>query len=465
VTPPDDALIAALPLADIRVLEIGYGIAAPVCARSLGQFGADVIRVESVRRPDSLRTTAAGWVPLSVPWEIRRDTGSGINGFTCPEKRSVSLELDTPAGMAAFRRLVERADVLVMNMSVDAVASLGVRYDDLRDLNPGLVYLNLFAFGSEGPYRSFRTWGGNLSAISGLTASVGWPDHLPTGLPLSFPDYPSAMWGVVAVVAALLRRDGTGAGCELEIAQLQVAIECIAPTVSEAVLSGVSPSRSGADSRRGAPDGIFATCDDGRYVAVSVIDDETWCRLGDVDGLEPLAATPAYATVDARLSARAEIGEQVARWTSARTAWEATWRLQEAGIPAFPVVDAFDVLRDEQLASRRFFHALPHARFDAELCYGQAVSLSDTPARFTRAAPAFGEHTREVLAEVGMDDHEVDALLASGAAHEMIHRDVKLTRPFYGWIDKLVRLPWPPGAFDPAQLLFAELDTTYRQER
>jgi crotonobetainyl-CoA:carnitine CoA-transferase CaiB-like acyl-CoA transferase len=348
-----------------------------------------------------------------------------------------------------------------MNMSVDAVESLRVRYRDLRDVNPGLIYLNLFAFGSEGPYRSFRTWGGNLSAISGLTASVGWPDRPPTGLPLSFPDYPSSMWGVIAVLAALLRRDENGAGCELEIAQLQVAIECLGPIVSEAVLTGSSPPRSGSDSRRGAPDGIFATRDDGRYVAISVVDDDMWCRLGDVDGLDELARDPAYGTVARRLAARGAIGEQLSRWTSARTAWESSWRLQEAGVAAFPVVDAFDVLRDEQPASHRFFRALPHARFDAELCYGQAVTLSDTPARFTRAAPAFGEHTREVLAEIGLDADEVEALLAAGAAHEMIHRDVKLTRPFYGWVDKLVRFPWPPATFDPAELLFARLDATY----
>lgn len=450
-----------LPLAGLRVLEIGYGIAAPVCARTLGQFGADAIRVESVRRPDSLRTAGAGWVPLSVPWEIRRDTGTGINGFTCPEKRSVSLELDTPGGRAAFHRLVERSDVLVMNMSVDAVEQLGLRYADLRSLNPGLIYLNLFAFGSEGPYRSFRTWGGNLSALSGLTALVGWPDRLPSGLPLSFPDYPSSMWGVIAVVAALLRRDVTGEGCELEVAQLQVAIECIAPSLAEAVLTGTTPARSGDQTRSGAPDGIFAA-DDGRHVVVSVLDDDAWARLADVEELEALAADPAFATAAMRLAHRAALGERLSAWTSTRSAWEVTWRLQEAGIAAFPVLDSLEVLRDEHLASRRFFRALPHARFEAELCYGQAVGLSETPARATRAAPAFGEHTREVLAEVaGMSDAEIEALLAAGEAHEMTHRDVKLTRPFYGWIRNLVRLPWPPAAVEPAEVLFAQLDATY----
>lgn len=453
---------AELPLGDLRVLEIGYGIAAPMCARTLGQFGADVIRVESVRRPDSLRTSGSGWVPLSVPWEIRRDTNIGLNGFTSPEKRSVGLEIDTPEGMAAFRALVAQADVLVMNMSVEGVAHLGVGYDALREVNPSLIHLNLFGFGSDGPYRGFRTWGGNLSALAGVTASVGWPDRPPTGLPLSFPDYPSAMWGVVAVVAALLRRDETGEGCALELAQFQVAVECIGPSVAEAVLTGSAPERTGDRARGGAPDGVFPSRDAGRHVVVSVPDDDTWRRLGAVDGLGDLVDDPAFATAGDRAGGLDEIHRRLSEWTSRRTAWDAAWRLQEAGVPAYPVVDHYEVLRDEHLADRGFFQALPHARFDAELCYGQAVALSETPARHTRAAPAFGEHTREVLGELaGMDDAAVDALIAAGAAHEMVDRDVRLERPYLGWVGTLLRLPWPPATVDPADILYSRLAAAY----
>ena len=449
----------SLPLDDIRVLEIGYGIAAPVCARTLGQFGADAIRVESVRRPDSLRTAGAGWVPLSVPWEIRRDTGTGINGFTGPEKRSVSLELDTEPGMSAFRALVANSDVLVMNMSYDAVASLGLGYEDLQPLNPGLIYLNLFAFGSEGPYRSFRTWGGNLSGLAGVAAQVGWPDRPPSGLPLSFPDYPSSMWGVVAVVAALLRRDETGVGCELDLSQFQVAIETVAPTVAEAVLSGATPPRGGARVRGRAPDGIFPTSEPDRYVVVSVPDDQAWRRLGHVEGLEDLAADPALDAAAERQVAADEVAARLAEWTSTLPAWESTWRLQEAGVAAFPVLDPLEVLRDDHLGARGFFHALPHARFEAELCYGQAVRLTDTPALAKRAGPAFGEHTREVLADVaGLSGAEIEALLEAGDAQEMTHTDVKLERPFYGWIGAVTRLNWPPATADSSEVLFARLE-------
>lgn len=454
-----------LPLDDLRVLEIGYGLAAPVCARILGQFGADVIRIESVRRPDSLRTSGAGWVPLSVPWEVRRDTGIGINGFSCPEKRSVGLELDTTEGMALFRDLVAVCDVLVMNISVDAVEGLGIRYEDLLPSNPGLVYLNLFAFASTGPYARFRTWGGNLSALAGISGQVGWPDRTPSGLPLSFPDYPSAFWGATAITAAILQRDVTGRGCELEISQFQVATQCIAPTIAETVLRGEAPERTGDQVRGSAPDGIFPTRDEGRFVALSVMDDEAWERLSALDGLDDLADDPSLADLAGRLRRRDEIGERLARWTSSFTAWEVAWRLQEAGVAAFPVVDQFEVLGDEHLASRSFFRALPHARFGAELSYGQAVHLSETPARATRAAPAFGEHTREVLGELlGLGDDRIDELVAAEVVTEMTHRDVRLERPFYGWIGSLVRASWPASSVEPADALFARLDATYGED-
>ena len=150
------------------------------------------------------------------------------------------------------------------------------------------------------------------------------------------------------------------------------------------------------------------------------------------------------------------------RWTSSLPAWDATWRLQEAGVAAFPVLDPLEVLRDEHLAARGFFQALPHARFEAELCYGQAVRLAGTPARATRAGPAFGEHTRDVLADVaGLTYDEIDTLLETGDAHEMIHRDVRLERPFYGWLGTMTRLQWPPATVDPAEVLFARLEDTY----
>jgi benzylsuccinate CoA-transferase BbsF subunit len=449
--------VDASPLGDLRVLEIGYGVAAPVACRNLAEFGADVIKIESVRRPDSLRTVAAGWVPPDVPWEIRRDTGLSLE-FTCPGKRSIGLEIEGAVGRAAFLRLVASADVLVMNMSVDAVSDLGLTYEELRQVNPVLVYMNMAAFGSApGPYRTFRTWGANLSGLAGVTELVGWPDRDPTGMPISFPDYVSALWGATAVVAAIMRRDATGAGCEIDLAQYQVAVACIGPTVTSNVLGGPTPHATGNRLPGCAPHGVYPTKDPDRWVAVSVLDDETWDALCAVEGLEALAEDPRYTTLKSRIEHEDALDEELGRWMSTRGDWEVATELQRAGVPSAPVMDHWSVLADPQLAAHDFFRVLPSARFGADLSYGQAVTLSDSAPTFERAAPAFGEHTREVLLDVGFASEEVDALIDDDVAHVMAHPELHLERPFLHWIPNLVRLDWPPATIDPARIVFDRL--------
>ena len=446
---------AEAPLSDIRVIEIGYGIAAPIACRSLAEFGADVIRVESERRPDSLRTMGAGWLPLGVDNEIRRDTTIGF-GFTCPGKRSVGLEIDGTSGQRAFHALIANSDVLVMNMGVEAVEHLHLRYEDLRQVNPRLIYLNMPSFGSAaGPYRTYRTWGSNLSGLAGVTMLAGWPDREPTGIPLSFPDYPSGHWAVIAVLSAILRRDVTGLGCEIDLSQFQVAMACIGPSLTEAAITGTAPQSTGARLPGRAPTGVYPTRETERWVALSVIDEPMWHALCSVEGLELLGLETELDTVEDRLAAHDDLDRVLSRWTSRRTAWEAATELQRAGVAAHPVFDQWDVLADPQLEAREFFRILPSRRFGAELTYGQAVVLSETPAHHERAAPAFGEHTRHVLREVaGLEDDEIESMIVSGEAHEMSQPDLRLERPFLGWIRNIMRLPWPDASVSTADVLY-----------
>ena len=453
----------ALPLDDLRVVEIGYGVAAPVTCRNLAEFGAEVVKVESVRRPDSLRTVGSGWVPLDTPWEIRRDTGIALN-FTCPQKSSLGLEIDGKDGRAAFLRLIERSDVLVMNLAVEAVEHLGLSYEELRKVNPSVISMNMSAFGArDGPYRNYRTWGTNLSALAGLTELIGWPDRDPVGMPISFPDYVSALWGTVAVLCAVLRRDETGSGCDIDLSQFQVAIGCIGPTVLEAAMSGRAPRAAGNRAAGRSTQGVYPTREEGRWVAVSVPDDASWAALCRVDGLDGLAGDPRFAVPGARRRHHDELDELIGAWTGRRTAWEAATELQAAGVAASPVMDDWEVLADPQLAARGFFHVLSSTRFGGELSYGQAMVLSDTPPRFDRAAPAFGEHTRHVLQNVcGYDEDEVEALIGSGTAHAMERPHLRFERPFLHWIPNVMRLPWPPAELDPGTILFERLTAENR---
>lgn len=168
MTPED----GSLPLSGIRVVEVGYAMAGPLTARYLGHFGADVVRIESRRKPDSLRVSRASWLPAEVGFDIARDTSPLLN-LSSAEKRSIVLEIDQPDGYAAFSRIVATADVLITNLSADAIPKLRLTYDDIKAIRPDVIYLASTAFGDQGPYRSFRTWGMNLCAISGLDAMLG----------------------------------------------------------------------------------------------------------------------------------------------------------------------------------------------------------------------------------------------------------------------------------------------------
>jgi crotonobetainyl-CoA:carnitine CoA-transferase CaiB-like acyl-CoA transferase len=456
---PDGVDDPALPLDGVRVLELGYGVAAPVCCRNLAQFGADVIRVESVRRPDSLRQVGAGWVPLDTDWEVLRDTGSLLH-FTSAGKRSIGLELDRDEGRAIFARLVAASDALVMNVSVEAVEHLGLGYAEMRRLNPGLVWINMPSFGAaDGPYRTYRTWGRNIAAMAGPPRLVGWPDRDPVGMGVNLPDYLSALWATIAVVCALTERDTTGEGCEIDLSQYQAAMSCIGPVVMEAVLGGDGLGTLGNRAEGWAPQGVYPVRGSDRWVAVSVMDADMWHGMCSLRGLERLGADERFATVAGRLEHREELDEAIASWTGSRTGWEVAAELQAVGVAASPVLDSWGVLSDPQLEARQHFHVVPHARFGGELTYGQAIRLTGTPATFTRAAPAFGEDTRDVLRAVaGLSDAAVESALASGVVHEMTRPDLHFERPYLHWIRAVLPLDWPPSTIvDPAAILFERL--------
>ena len=196
-----------LPLAGLRALEFGYGVAAPVCCRNLAQFGAEVIRIESVRRPDSLRIVGAGWVPPEVGWEVARDTGQALN-FTCPGKRSIGLEVDVGEGREIFLRLVAASDLLVMNMSVEAVASLGLGYEEIKAVRPDVIWMNMPSFGSAGGPDQDRSHLGSKHIGDGRDIQAWWAGR--TGTRWASGQLPGLCLGAVGDHRSGLRGDPEG---------------------------------------------------------------------------------------------------------------------------------------------------------------------------------------------------------------------------------------------------------------
>jgi benzylsuccinate CoA-transferase BbsF subunit len=434
--------VGLLPLAGIRVVEVGYAMAGPLTARYLAHFGADIVRVESCRKPDSLRVSHASWLSADIGPGVARDTMPLLN-LSSAEKRSIVLEIDKPQGYAAFARIVATADVLVTNLSADAIPKLRLRYDDIKAIKPDVIYLATTAFGHDGPYRSFRTWGMNLCAVSGLDAMVGWPDRDPTGMGMSFPDYPTALIAVSAIVAALQRRRSTGAGAHLELPQFNISLNCAGASLVDAALGGTGYAARGHREAGAAPQGVYPARGEERWVAISVADDAMWAALCRVGGLGGLAGDPRFASAAGRAEHHDELDEALSSWTGRRTDWEAASELQEAGVAATPVLDSWDALGDPHLASRDFFQVAASSRFGADLVCRPAAVPSGTAAQVRRASPGMGEHTRQILRDAGLEEPAIEQLISGGVCAEMSEPGRRLRRPYLSWIGRLLRLPWP----------------------
>jgi crotonobetainyl-CoA:carnitine CoA-transferase CaiB-like acyl-CoA transferase len=177
-----------------------------------------------------------------------------------------------------------------------------------------------------------------------------------------------------------------------------------------------------------------------------------------VEGLEALGADSRFDDLAGRLAHQDELDEMLGAWTAQRTEWEVAFELQQVGVPAAPMMDNYDVIADPQLAARDFFRVVSSERFGADVTYGQAIVLSDTPARFDAAPPSFGQHTREVLGDVaGLDEREIDDLIEAGVAQETARPELHFERPFLHWIPRVMRLPWPAATVDPAAIIFERL--------
>jgi len=374
------------------------------------------------------------------------DTSPALNASTS-DQRSIVLELDRPGGYEAFRRIVSAADVFVTNLSTDTVSKLGLAYHDIVRERPDIIYAASTAFGSSGPYQSFRTWGMNLCAAAGIEDMVGWPDRDATGILMSFPDYPSALLTATTILAALRRRRQTGQGCRIELPQLNVSLNAIGPVLIDAAFEGTAHGRRGNRSAFGAPQGVYACRGDERHVAISAADELGWISLCTVAGLEGLAADARFATAEGRMQHHDELDASLAAWAAQHTDWEAAALLQESGVAAAPVFDHWDVLGDHQLASRDYFQLATSTRFGVDIVNRPGVFLPETAEPVTAAAPSMGEHSREILAEWGgLPGEQIDELLDEGIAMTAVCPELQLRRPYLDWIGRLVRVPWPtPG--------------------
>jgi crotonobetainyl-CoA:carnitine CoA-transferase CaiB-like acyl-CoA transferase len=400
------------PLEGLRVADCTAWWAGPAASHVLACLGADVIKVESVTRPDLMRYSALKPPDTDLWWEW----GGLFHGVNAG-KRAVTLDLRTEQGVALFDRLLDTADVLLDNYTPRVMEQFGLTWDVVHERHPRVVMTRMPAFGLDGPWRDRTGFAQQMEGISGMAWLTGYPDGLPV-LVRGACDPLAALHAVFATLAALEVRDRTGEGVFVEATMIETALNAAAEQVIEYCMSGTVLTRAGARGSTAAPQGLYQCAGDSRWVAIAIQNDEQWAALVSALGDAAWACDPALATVDGRRAAHDEIDARLAARCSTMTVEEVVELLWPLGVPVGAVIRPREIVDNPQLRHSGLFETEHHP-------VTGDVELPTMPFRFdtvqhwmARPTPTLGQHNDEVLAELAVDADERAALRAAGLIGE-----------------------------------------------
>lgn len=394
-------------LEGVRVLDLTNVLAGPFASYQLALLGADVIKVEVPGNGDLARQ-------LGADAELNAARLGASFLAQNAGKRSMTVNLKSTAGREVFARMVAGADVLVENFRPGVLARLGFGWERLRRLNPRLVYCAISGFGQTGPMRDRPAYDQIVQGLSGMMSVTGTEDSAPLRAGYPIGDTLGGMAAAFAISAALVRAHRTGHGCQVDVSMLESAITGMGWVVSNYLVSGQPPGPMGNENITAAPSGTFTTGKGMLNIAANK--QEQFQALCAVLGREDLVADPRFADRENRKRNRATLRTEIESALAARAAeeWEAV--LAEVGVPAARVLDVPDVLELDQLAERGFLHTLPSPRGDGTVrVIGNGIQVDGRSSRPSVRPPVLGEHTEELLRELGYRDEEITSLRAESA--------------------------------------------------
>ncbi|NKQ51710.1 CoA transferase [Amycolatopsis sp. K13G38] len=393
--------VAGGALSGLRVLDLTWVLAGPYVTKTLGEHGADIVKIESKHRQDPTR--------FAPSMRLRPGAGPDDAGYFLNfnrNKRSVALNLRTPQGQRVLRDLVPHCDVIVENFSPGVLAKWGMDHDSLTRLNPGVILVSMAGVGQTGPWRDAVTFADTLAAMSGLSSETRDPSGPPQGLTFGLGDMVAANAAVLATLNLLLR----GEGGHVDLSQLEAMAATMGPALLEARLGAPHDGRTADYPNRSAnavPHGVYPAAGEDRWVAIAALDEVQW------EALRGLAGLPDPAD---RRAGEDEIDTALAAWTRRRPAEHTAALLQDAGVAAAVVATGQDLVdRDDHLAARGFYPELEHPLAGRVRHEGIVARLSRTPGALTAPAPLLGQHTAEVLGELlGLSERRLAELKAEG---------------------------------------------------
>jgi len=379
----------SLPLDGLKVVEFSWVIATPSAVRILCDYGADVVKVETASRPDTMRT-----VNPFVNEDPHPDNSVGYGVYNAG-KRSLSLDLSKPEAKDVVYDLIRWADIATESFAPGAMKRLGFGYEVLSEINPGLIMLSSSLLGQSGPHSTLAGYGYMAAAIAGYYELTGWADRPPAGPYGPYTDFLAPRVVVSSLMAALEKRRETGLGEYIDLSQTECALHYLAPAILDQTVNGRTIQRAGNDDPNIFPHGVFPAQGDDSWLAIACSDD-SWPRLAHLLKLDDLA----NADQTIRREHRAAIHEQINAWSSVRNSTNAAEELQALGVAAYPVHDAAGTNSDPQLAHRQHQIRVPQSHAGQMWTHSCRTKMSRTPAVLNRGGPCLGEDNFEVLSEL-----------------------------------------------------------------
>ncbi|AMO23833.1 CoA transferase [Ramlibacter solisilvae] len=390
------------PLAGIKVLELGQLIAGPFAAKTLGDFGADVIKVEPPGVGDPLRKWRMLKDGTSVWWQVQSRN-----------KRSITLDLKEPPAQEVVRKLAQDADVLIENFRPGALEGWGLGPEQLLALNPRLVVLRISGYGQTGPYRDRPGFGVVAEAMGGLRHLTGEPGRVPVRVGVSIGDTLASLHGVIGILLALHERHRSGRGQVVDVALYEAVFNCMESLLPEYSAFGAVRGPAGSAMPGIAPTNAYL-CRDGGYALVAGNGDSIFKRLMGAIGRDELAADPALADNAGRVQRVEEIDAAIGAWTAQRTVAEVLQALDGASVPAGRIYTVADIAADPHYRARGMLQEVQLADGSRLTLPGVVPKLSLTPGGHRRNAPGLGQDTDAVLREIGLDAQQIAALRERG---------------------------------------------------
>ncbi len=384
---------ASKALARFTVLDLTRVRAGPTCVRQLADWGANVIKIES---PPGVEDQMGGPREGSDFQNLHRN------------KRSMTLNLKAPEGLAAFKRMVKKADVVVENFRPDVKKRLGIDYKALAKTNPRLVYASISGFGQTGPYANRPGFDQIAQGMGGLMSITGLPGQGPVRAGIPIADLTAGLFAALGILVALLEREKSKKGQHIETSLLQAQVFMLDFQGSRYLVKGEVAKQAGNNHPTSIPTGVFKTKDG--YINLATAGQKTWQRFCEAVGATALMKKPEYQTPEARSKNRDALGVEIDGYLGGETSAEWVARLNQAGVPSGPIYSIDQVFADPQVQHLGIVQSVTMKDKSKMRLIGQPIGLSRTPSRLVARPPELGEHTNAILKEFGFSARDIAAL-------------------------------------------------------